>query len=64
MFVLAFVGLFTFMMPKQAKADMSWPRSVWICCPDGNCHLCLCESQSDIAIYRQLLCGAIAEQEK
>lgn len=59
MFVLSFLGLFTFVAPKQAKADSSpgWPRSCWVCCPNGSCHCCLLEKPSDYWIYYELWCG-------
>lgn len=61
MFTLSFIGLFTFVSPKQAKASPSWPRQVWICCPGGSCHCCLCQSEADIDIYKEMLCGISTE---
>lgn len=59
MFVLSFMGLFTFAAPKQAKAEQNkYPYWTWICCPDGNCHLCYIQRPGDEAIY-QSFCGEI-----
>lgn len=47
MFVLSFLGLFTFGAPKQAKAaeNPTWPRTMLICCPDGSCRYVFCDSE-------------------
>lgn len=48
MFVLSFLGLFTFAAPKQAKAaeNPTWPRTMLICCPDGHCQYVFCENEA------------------
>ena len=53
MFVLSFLGLFTFGAPKQAKAEQpTYPYWTWICCDDGNCHYCYIQKPGDEVIYR------------
>lgn len=58
MFVLSFMGLFTFGAPKQAKAEApTYPRQQWVCCPDGNCHCCMLENPLDFWIHFDIACG-------
>jgi len=46
MLVLSFLGLFTFVAPKQAKAEApTFPCTVLIICPDGHCQLVFCEDE-------------------
>ncbi len=47
MFVLSFLGLFTFGAPKQAKAEppKEYPGTATICCPDGSCRYVFCDSE-------------------
>ena len=47
MFVLSFLGLFTFVAPKQAKAEQpkEYPCTATICCPDGSCRYVFCDCE-------------------
>lgn len=46
MFVLSFMGLFTFGAPKQAKAEQpTYPRTVLIVCPDGHAQYVFCQDE-------------------
>lgn len=54
-----FAGL-VLAMPKQAKAEPAppeYPKTVIICCPDGNCHYCLCDSEECEDEWYKILCG-------
>ena len=53
MFVLSFLGLFTFAAPKQTKATdfPKYPYWAWVCCPDGSCSLCYIQKPGDEGIY-------------
>lgn len=59
MFVLSFMGLFTFGAPKQAKAaPPEYPRTVEVCCDDGTCHYCVCEYEGQEKEWKEVLCPA------
>lgn len=60
MFVLSFLGLFTFAAPKQAKADVpsEYPCTKKICCPDGHCEYCFCDSEETYREAIVVICSA------
>ena len=60
MFVLSFLGLFTFGAPKQAKAESSFPcHTVILRCPDGTAQYCLICDETDIKAFLEINCGIV-----
>lgn len=58
MFVLSFLGLFTFAAPKQAKADSNPCVTVRICCDgDKDCHNVRICNGDDLLNAMQRYCG-------
>ena len=58
MFVLSFLGLLTFVAPKQAKAEppTEYPCTATICCPDGTCHYVACDNEEAYHEALSIIC--------
>lgn len=58
MFVLSFLGLFLFAMPKETKAEepQKYPYTAEICCDDGNCYYCICTQPGDEELWESIMC--------
>ena len=55
-FFVMLVG-FVLALPKQMKAaPPQYPCTIVICCPDGDCHYCFCQSENDRLAWFSLLC--------
>lgn len=59
MLVLSFLGLLTFVAPKQLKADSQQPpcQTVVICCGVDDCHYCYVCNVSDLVEAYAVICG-------
>ncbi|MGP1446440.1 MAG: hypothetical protein ACTTKO_02760 [Candidatus Limimorpha sp.] len=57
MFVLAFLGLFTFAAPKQVKAADNPCHTIIVCCSENDCHYCTVCNMGDLQAAYEVLCG-------